>query len=60
MNFIEEMNLAVTTNDDPVADNCTWNWVMIGGRLNHDSSITYFQFPNVYIPSNTGNHIVSQ
>ena len=54
------MNLAVTTNDDPVADNCTRNRVMIGGRFNHDSVITYFQFPNEYIPSNAGNHIVSQ
>ena len=54
------MNLAVTTNDDPVADNCTRNRVMIGGRQDDDVVFTYFQFPSVYIPSNAGEHMVEQ
>ena len=60
MNSVEEMNLAVMTNDDPVADNCTRNWVMIGGRFNDNVAFTYFQFPSVYIRSNAGEHTVEQ
>ena len=53
MNSLEEMNVSIVTNMDPVINSCAESLVLIGGRTN-DRTFSYFNESSKYVTSNAG------
>ena len=53
VNSLEEMNVSIVTNMDPVINSCPRSLVLIGGRANY-KTFSYFNESSKYVTSNSG------
>ena len=57
VNSLEEMNVTIVTNMDPVISMCAGqDRVLIAGKTNAPWNFSYFSEPSKYITSNAGEH----
>ena len=57
VNSLEELNVSIVTNMDPVIQMCDReDRVLIGGSTNDGYHFSYVDQPNRYITSNAGEH----
>ena len=57
VNSLDEMNVSLLTNMDPVIDMCDReDRVLIGGRANDGYHFSYFLESSKYVTSNSGKH----